>query len=263
MGKAEVQTYAASAGAVPHDKERWQVRNIRSWAFAGSLAVLAACAHQNTGPSQPTSVISPAALGSADRQTALSLVYQAGAQNDFKRSTSLQLAWANKHPDDLDFLADLPMSYAALGDKEGWEQSRRMLTQSWARKKGTIPRPRNAGFHVELIQTPSNTLIATQCYERAGRFGVLYKFVIIGSPAFFTVESSDADNKIAKEMGGTGRAVTLDFFAPNRHATVALWNNTPDYATIVHRVAEFLKNPVPMSASPQVGMSTEGCEFAS
>ena len=92
---------------------------------------------------------------------------------------------------DLDFRHLEPVSYLLAGDSAGWEHARGELLQSWAHMRGAVPPPPNPSFTIDLIPAGSDLIVADQCYERAGRFGVIYRFTVVSPDrqvhSFFTV----------------------------------------------------------------------------
>ena len=234
---------------------------------AGSLLVLlAGCAssplptQSAAGPAYPSG-----AASKPERDAASAGIAAATQRHDYHHAIAIESDWAKRYPADLDFRHREPELYLAAGDTEGWDRARRDLLQTWARIRGTAPPPANAGFMIDSFKAGQDVVIADQCYERAGRFGVLYRFTVISPDqqvhSFFTVESPDHDNQIARQMGLPSPVYTLDHFRPGIHETVATLNGLPPYAALRQRVLDYIANPRPVSASSsgQPVLSTEGC----
>ena len=105
-----------------------------------------------------------------------------------------------------------------------------------------------------------------QCYESAGRFGVLYRFDVTDQDqkvlSFFTVESPVFDNQVAREMGRRTPVFSLDHNRPGVHETIAMMDQVPDYPILRNRVLDYIANPKPLSSSTHPGLANYGCEFA-
>ncbi len=210
-------------------------------------------------PSLSSTPADPARAGIAARVSA------AVQSHDYRQAVAIEDNYAKDHPTDWDFRHNEPVLYRLAGDSAGWEHARNDLLQTWARSRGSVPPPRDPSFTVDLIQSGQDLIVADQCYERAGRFGVIYRFTVF-SPgnqvrSFFTVESPDADNRIARELGRAEPVFTLDHFRPGMHETVAMLPGLPDYANLRRRVLDYIADPQPVSASSngQPGLSNERC----
>jgi hypothetical protein len=219
---------------------------------------------------QPPSAQPPSAqphfAGDPQRNAAHAAEMQAIQRRDYRGALAIVANWMAGHPADIDFRHLEPVLHMMAGDMAGWEQSRTALLQAWTRMRGTVPPPADPGFTVDFMKAGQDLVVADQCYERAGRFGVLYRFTVI-SPAhqitsFFTVESSDSDNQLARELGRPP-VFTLDHFRPGVHETVAMLPALPPYPELRKRVLAYLANPQPVSASRNnlAGLPNEGCAF--
>jgi hypothetical protein len=230
------------------------------------LVLLTGCASSPSATQRAASPTYPSdAVPKPERDAASAAIMAAAQRHDYHQAIAIENDWAKRYPTDLDFRHREPELYLAAGDTEGWERTRRDLLQTWARIRGTAPPPTPAGFTIDLFKAGQDVVIADQCYERAGRFGVLYRFTVISPDhqvhSFFTVESPDHDNQIAREMGLPSPVFTLDHFRPGVHETVAMLPGLPVYADLRQRVLGYMANPRPVSASSggQPGLSTEGC----
>ncbi len=206
-----------------------------------------------------------APLNSPEREAIITGIGAAARAHDFAQAIALGQGWAKRYPDNLDVRRLEPAMYLLSGDTTGWARSRSDLAQRWARLRGKAPPPAHPGFTVDIFNAGPDFVIADQCYETSGRFGVLYRFTVV-SPgpqvnSFFTVESPPSDNQIARELGQPTPVFTLDHFTPRSHETVANLSGPPNYTDLRQRVLAYMANPRPISASSQSGLSTENCGF--
>lgn len=234
------------------------------WMTGLTFFLLTGCAAnpqvQNLTP--PTSRIA-----SPERGAATASVMAAVQQGNFPRAIAIEQDWAARFPMDLEFRHLEPAIYLLAKDPNGWENARKDLLTTWRRIRGSVPPLADPSFTIDIMKVGQDTIIADQCYERAGRFGVIYRFTVVSPDnrvrSFFTVESPDADNRIARELGSRQQVFTLDHFRPGLHETVAMLPGLPAYADLRRRVLSYIANPQPISASSngQGGLSTEGCSL--
>jgi hypothetical protein len=232
-----------------------------------ALMLLAGCA----ASPQTQNMMAPALPSGggvrSERTIATEKLTAAIQRRDYRDAIAIERDWASRFPADLDFRHLEPQLYLLAGDRDGWEKARRDLLETWRRIRGTASPPANPSFTIDIFKSGQDTIIADQCYERAGRFGVIYRFTVVSPDrhvgSFFTVESPDSDNKIARELGHTEPVFTLDHFRPGVHETVAMLPGLPPYADLRQRVLAYIDNPRPVSASTngQAGLSTEGCSI--
>ena len=230
------------------------------------LAMLTVAGCANT-PSPPQTASAPSAPFGADpqRNAATNAIATAMAKHDYRQALTIENDWAAQHPADLDFRHVEPAIYLLSGDIPGWEHSRTDLLQTWRRIRATAVPAGAPSFTVDVFKAGQDVIIADQCYERAGRFGVIYRFTALSPDhrvrSFFTVESAVDDNRIARELGKSEQVFTLDHFRPGVHETVAMLPGLPAYQNLRQRVLDYVANPQPISASSngQSGLSTEGC----
>ena len=100
--------------------------------------------------------------------------------------------WAKSHPTDLGFREIEPILHKMAGDEAGWERSRQELLVTWGQMRGSasLPPPIKPGFTIDILKLNNNYMLyVDQCYEPAGKFGVLYKFSVVG-PGHKTVAFS-------------------------------------------------------------------------
>ena len=207
-----------------------------------------------------------AAPASPERDAAIASVRAAIAQHDAAKAVAAEQGFAQRHPEDLDFRHLEPFLYVMVGDHAGWEHARGDLLNTWLRTRDGAPPPAPPSFTIDMFKVGADTVITDQCYERAGRFGVIYRFTVVGPDrrvnSFFTVESPDHDNQIAREMGQPSPVFTLDHFVPGVHETVAMLPGLPAYADLRQRVLSYIAKPQPLSASRNGSsvLSNEDCE---
>ena len=231
------------------------------------LMMLAFTGCATTPPPLQTESVPLASSGpDPQRVVATAAIASAMTKHDYHQALTIENDWAAQHPTDLDFRHLEPAIYLLSGDIPGWEHSRTDLLQSWRRIRATEVPAGTPSFTVDVFKAEQDVIVADQCYERAGRFGVIYRFTAISPDhrvrSFFTVESAVDDNRIARELGKTEQVFTLDHFRPGVHETVAMLPGLPAYPNLRQRVLDYVANPRPVSASGsgQSGLSTEGCE---
>jgi hypothetical protein len=214
-----------------------------------------------------TSAPSSDATANAERTAATADITAAIQRHDNRQAVAIENGWARRHPMDLDFRHLEPLLYLMAGDSAGWEHARGDLLQSWKRIRDTAPPPADPSFTIDMFKVGQDVIVADQCYERGGRFGVIYRFTVVSPDrhvnSFFTVESPDSDNMIARELGRGEQVFTLDHFRPGVHETVAMLPGLPAYENLRQRVLAYAVNPHPISASSngQAALSTEGCSI--
>ena len=207
-----------------------------------------------------------AAPSSQERDAAVASVRSAIAQHDPAKAVAAEQGFAQHHPEDLDFRHLEPFLYVMVGDHAGWDRARGDLLNTWVRIRDGAPAPTPPSFMIDMFKIGDDTIITDQCYERAGRFGVIYRFAVVGPDhrvsSFFTVESSDHDNQVARALGQPSPVFTLDHFVPGVHETVAALPGLPAYADIRQRVISYIAKPQPLSASRSAtpALSNEDCE---
>ena len=207
----------------------------------------------------------PVAPPNPQRDAASAAINAAVQQHDYRRAIAVENSWVAQHPTDFDFRHMEPLFYRLAGDEAGWEHARSDLLQRWAASGDTLATPASPSFTVDLFKVGQDMIIADQCYERAGRFGVIYRFSVVGPDrqvnSFFTVESPEADNQSARERGQPSPVFTLDHFRPGIHETVAMLPGLPAYADLRQRVLAYMADPRPISSSSNGGnkLANEGC----
>lgn len=232
------------------------------------LAALTGCAH-TTPSNQNIPEQAPVAGTSTEpgRDTAMAGFSAAMQRRDYQQAMAIESDWAKRYPTDLDFRHLEPALYLLTGDVAGWDHSRTDLLNTWRRTRGAMPPPSKASFTIDVIKSDTDLIIADQCYEPAGRFGVLYRFTVISADrqvrSFFTVESPSEENEIARQLGRPSPVFTLDHFKPGMHETVAMLPGLPPYADLKQRMLNYIANPRPVSASGngQGELSNEECAF--
>ena len=196
---------------------------------------------------------SPSRVPESGREAAVASVRQALARQDHAGALAAERGWAQAHPADLDARRLEPWLFALNKDSAGWERARGDLLRTWQGVRGRGVAPSPPRFMVDVFDAGGDRVIAEQCYERAGRFGVIYRFLVLAPggalTSYFTVESPESDNQIARELGNPSPVFTLDHFTPGQHATVGFLPGLPAYAEIRRRVLTYLANPRPQSSS--------------
>ena len=207
-----------------------------------------------------------AAAQPADRTAARDRVADAMRRQDYPAALLAEAAWAKQHPTDLEFRHIEPLLHRLLGDTAAWDRSRADLLRVWQRTP--TPETPARSFTIDLIPLASGYLVAEQCYEQAGRFGVSYR-IDVHSPdnrltGYFTVESPPAENQMRREMNLPSPSYTLDYFTPGRHETVSFLPGAPVYADMRTRALAHLADPKPISGSGTgSGLANVGCEVGS
>jgi hypothetical protein len=231
--------------------------------------LLAGCASQPQRAASSADPVQTSAMQpTAERSAAIAALSAARQSRDWRHANAIMKDWAARHPTDLEFRRDEPLTYLLAEDLVGWEHARADLLREWSQIKGTVQAPKPPSFMIDLFKAGPDMVVATQCYESAGRFGVSYRFTVFNpdrqSRSFFTVESPISDNQIARELGRRSPVFTLDHFRPGIHETVATLSGPPEYQDLRRRVLNYVANPRPISASGNgVGMlSTEDCEVS-
>ncbi|WP_338663797.1 hypothetical protein VQH23_01265 [Pararoseomonas sp. SCSIO 73927] len=240
------------------------------WAVAVGLTALSGCAAPTSSKPEPTEAPPRAAGMPADpaRTAARDRISAAIGRKDFREGIRLIDDWMQGHPTDISFRYLEPFLYRLAGDGAGWERSRADIQASWQRLRGRVPPPSPPAFVIDAFPLGQNLVTIHQCYESAGRFGVVYEFLIAGRDnritSFFAVEHNAVTNQIQREMGQPGEIYTVDYFQPGRHATVAMFDRMPSYEEARQRVQAFLADPKPLSASTngQPGLMAVRCEVA-
>ncbi len=205
-----------------------------------------------------------AAQPAADREAARNHVSAAVQRKDYPAAIAAAVAWARQHPTDLRFRKIEPLLYRLAGNEPGWEASRANLMGTWRTRTG-VPESMDSSFTIDRLTAGAVRIVAEQCYEQAGRFGVSYRLNVIGADnrigSYFTVESPPSENQMRREMGLPSPSFTLDYFVPGRHETVALLPGAPVYADVRQRALDYLANPKPVSGSNTgTGLANVGCE---
>jgi hypothetical protein len=208
---------------------------------------------------------------SSERDVAAAAVKVAVVAHDFDKAINIDVSWKENHPDDVDFVYSLPLLYRLAGHPDMADAARNDLLARWAAIRDHASRPQHAGMLVDGFAVGQDRVVATQCFEKSGRFGVSWRFDVVGgegTPAllgFFTVESPLSDNQMAKELGQPTPVYTLDHFLPGRHETVALLSSgsTPVYDDLRRRVSAYMGDPRPVTSfgSGSGPLSHEGCGF--
>lgn len=205
--------------------------------------------------------------GQSTRASVEAALVGAMRKGDYHQALAIEAEWAAQHPADLDMRRVEPVLYRLAGDMGGWERARKNLLQAWAATRTSGARPGSASFIIDMVRVKQGMMFADQCYERAGRWGVLYRFTVVGADgkveSFFTVENADSDNQVARELGQKDPVFTLDHFRPGIHETVAMLPALPSYDELRQRALAFLADPRPVSASRNGdgGLPTENCAF--
>ena len=234
-------------------------RALPAWLFVSLLLPFAGFAtpQDEAVPPRPTAA--------AERAAALTELVAALDRHDYRQALTIDRQWADRFPADLPFRRFEPALFLALGDRAGWEKARTDLLGIWQGMRTRVRPPPNPSITVDMIPAGPDVVVAEQCYERGGRFGVLYRFLVVSPDkrvrSFFTVESTETDNKVARELGSSAPVYTLDHFLPGRHETVAMLQGRPDYVDLRRRVLAYMADPKPLSASGngQGGLSNEAC----
>jgi hypothetical protein len=241
---------------------------MRARIFAGfTYVLLTGCSSNPHTPIAINPILSSGSAVTTERGMASANLSAAIQRHDYRQAIAIENDWARRFPTDLEFRHLEPALYLLAGDRDGWENARGDLLQSWRRIRGAVPPPANPSFTIDIFKAGQDTIVTDQCYERAGRFGVIYRFTVISADqhvhSFFTVESPENDNQIARELGRPQQVFTLDHFRPGVHETVAMLPGLPPYVDIRQRVLTYIANPQPLSASGngQGGLSTEGCSI--
>jgi|GEM_PF-2976478 len=252
-----------------------------SWIAGLALLLTSGCAANGpqTRTSESSATSAPQGMSSAEmpsfdamiqtlpnRAALKATVAEAVRRHDYRAALAMEQAWVKRNPDDLEVRDEEPMLYLATGDIAGWERSRGELTAVFARVRGRGTLPARPGFAIDVFKAGDKTVVAQQCYERAGRFGVMYRFDVTGqdhkTQSFFTVESPEADNQIAREMGRKSPVFFLDYNRPGVHESVEVMDRVPPYPALRTRVMDYIANPKPASSSTQARLANYGCEFA-
>lgn len=240
------------------------------WAVVAGLAALSGCAAPPSSGPEPTAVPARVAGASADpaRAAARDRVTAAMGRKDFREGIRHIDEWMRGHPTDISFRYLEPLLYRLAGDGAGWERSRTEIQASWQRLRGAVPPPSPPAFAIDAFPHGPDLVTVHQCYESAGRFGVVYEFLIAGRDgrisSFFAIEHPSVTNQVMREMGQQRDVHTVDYFRPGMHATVAMLDHVPSYDEARQRVQAFLADPKPLSASTNgnPGLMVVRCEVA-
>ena len=201
-----------------------------------------------------------------EREAARARVTEAVQRKDYRAAIAAQAAWARLHPTDLQFRHIEPLLYRMAGDMAGWDRARSGLLTTWQRAQPTVE-TMDSSFTIDMLAAGPSRIVADQCYEQAGRFGVSYRLAVVDGEgritSYFTVESPPSDNQIQRELGSNVPVYTLDYFKPGQHQTVARLPGPPVYQDVLQRALAHLADPKPISASGTgPGLASVGCEVA-
>ncbi|MCR0981705.1 hypothetical protein [Roseomonas populi] len=233
-----------------------------------ALLVLSGCVAAPSSKPEAAAPVQAAGASDPARVAARNEVSAAMGRKDHRQAIRLIDDWMRGHPDDISFRYLEPLLYRLAGDGAGWERSRAEIQQSWQRLRDTVPPPTPPAFVIDAFPHGQDLVSVHQCYETAGRFGVMYEFLIVARDnrltSYFTVEHSSIGNQIMRELGQQEPVYSVDYFRPGMHATVAMLNREPTYEEARQRVLAFLADPKPLSASTigRPGLASVHCEVA-
>lgn len=156
-------------------------------------------------------------------------------------------------PNDFGIRAVMPVLFNMLHDQPNFERATADLTQVWKDSSDPTIKGRKS-FLLEGFKIDDYSVIARQCFEIGGRFGVKYLF-LFGRPnepvSKITLEVNYLEGLIDAEIKKTHDvypAISMDAYSGGTHKTLMLTspgpnNKEPDYNTMREKVVAYLKSP--------------------
>lgn len=243
------------ATATSHADDR--AERARSLAQAGDLAGALAIYDSLMTPSLEDRSVAHDAIGAAYRA------------KDARRYIVYAETWLKRDPSEFPVRRLLPGAYMAIGNRAGAGQARTAVMAAWPQAKPLVPKEQTS-FEIDRFSVGTHQVVARQCYEGAGRFGVRFRFDVVDDghlTSFITLESSDLENQIAREMSRLKpgeRIASVDVYLPGEHRTTAMLRAIPDYDHAKALVIDYLRDGKYGSASRngQPGFMAVDCEVA-
>lgn len=156
--------------------------------------------------------------------------------------------------------SSLPFVYRLAGDEANATRATQRLKETWPTRPERTRRPRAEGFlALDQFTVGEFTVLAFECLEHTGNFGLGHMFKIHKKPIGAQIKSEDvllaivvehnmASAKARKELGmGDGTPIpSLDGFDGNSHFKIGYFRAEPTYAELREQVSAYL------NAKPQI-----------
>lgn len=159
--------------------------------------------------------------------------------------------------------SSLPFVYRLAGDEANATRATQRLKEAWPTRPERTRRPRAEAFlALDQFTVGEFTVVAFECFEHTGNFGLGHMFKIHKKPIGAQIKSEDvllaivvehnmASAKARKELGmGDGTPIpSLDGFDGNSHFKIGNFRAEPTYAELREQVSAYL-NAKPQIAKP-------------